>query len=337
MDDDAGFHIDPKSTRLGLKVNGVGLPCWQRSGTEAVVEVDFQGAFQSRNRGGLLLRKAYVSVSDGSTKLQAGQDWEVISPLYPKTLNYTAGACVGNVGYRRGMLRVDHRLDFHNSSDLTFQFALTDNVFRDNSAVVPASSRWPILQGRLAYSFGKDFFRAGPVTLGVSSHLGEQRYEFAGHRKFLKTWSLNVDANIPLTEKLGFQMEYFVGENLANIEGGILQGVDLVRGDTIRAQGGWAGLQYRWTKKLETNLCYLIDDPKNSDVIAGNSSNHLARNYNHCIFLNVLYNWSDALMTGFEVSFWRTHWQRYDPVSGTVTPLAPGKPTRLEFVTRYTF
>ncbi|MDR2754103.1 MAG: hypothetical protein LBC20_00210 [Planctomycetaceae bacterium] len=339
LDDDSGFNIDPKSTRMGLKMESVGIPGWSGSKSEGVIEFDFQGAFQSRNRGSLLLRKAYVSVSDGQTKFLAGQDWEIISPLYPKTLNYTAGACVGNVGYRRAMLRVDHRFDFCNSSNFVTQFGITDHVFRDNTAVSPATSSWPVIQGRLAYSFGNGYFEHGkPITLGVSSHIGEQRFTFVeNNRKNLPTWSFNVDVDIPLTQRLGFQMEYFLGENLATIEGGILQGVDAQRRNTIRAQGGWAAFTYQATKKLQTNFCYMIDDPFNNDVVSGNAGNNLSRNYSHCLFINALYNWSDALMTGFEVDFWRTHWQRYNTDTQTVTPLTPGTPIRYELTVRYTF
>ncbi len=336
IEDEAGFNLDPKSTRLGLMLGGPGIPGWRGSKTEGAIEFDFQGAFQSRNRAGLMLRKAYVAVSDGTTKFLAGQDWEVISPLYPKTLNYTAGACVGNVGYRRAMLKVDRRHYLEPTSYVTAQFALTDNVFRDHTAVTPGTSDWPTIQGRLALTCGTDR-QTGPITFGTSGHIGEQRYEFAGQRKYLKTWSLNVDLDLPITKKLSLQAEYFLGENLANIEGGILQGVDMARRDTIRAQGGWVALTYQWSKKLQTNFAYMIDDPYNNDVVSGNSGNNLSRNYSHCIFVNALYNWSDSLMTGLEVDFWRTHWQRYDPVSKNVTPLKPGEPLRFEFVTRYTF
>jgi hypothetical protein len=338
LDDDSGFNVDPKSTRMGLKLESLGISGWHGSKSEGVIEFDFQGAFQSRNRGSLLLRKAYVAVSDGQTKFLAGQDWEIISPLYPKTLNYTAGACVGNVGYRRAMLRVDHQFNFCNSSHLTAQFGITDHVFRDNTAVSPASTSWPVIQGRLAYTLGKGCFDHGkPITLGVSSHLGEQRFTFGSNRKNLRTWSFNVDVDLPVTEKLGLQMEYFLGENLATIEGGILQGVDIQRRNTIRTQGGWAALTYQATKKLQTNFCYMIDDPFNDDVISGNAGNNLARNYSHCLFINALYYWSESLMTGFEIDFWRTHWQRYDPQTNSITPLTPGTPVRYEFTVRYTF
>ncbi len=344
LEADAGFNIDPKSTRMGLMLGGPGIPGCCGSKTEGAIEFDFQGAFQSRNRAGLLLRKAYVAVTTeqkhGTTKFLAGQDWEVVSPLYPKTLNYTAGACVGNVGYRRAMLKIDRRHYLEPTSYVTTQFALADNVIRDSAAVVPGASRYPMIQGRFALTCGADR-QKGPSTFGISGHVGEQRYEFVGQRKYLKTWSFNVDLDMPITKKLSLQAEYFLGENLANIEGGILQGVDIARRDTIRAQGGWVALTYQWTKKMQTNVAYMIDDPFNEDVVAGNAGNGLSRTYSHCLFVNVLYNWSDALMTGFEVDFWRTHWQRYDPATASipagVSAMNPGEPLRFEFVTRYTF
>ncbi|MDR1483592.1 MAG: hypothetical protein LBT09_02085 [Planctomycetaceae bacterium] len=342
IDDDSGFNVDPKSTRLGLKFDGGGVGGWGGSRSEGAIEFDFQGANAPRNRGGFLLRKAYFAISDGRTKLLAGQDWEIISPLYPKTLNYTAGACVGNVGYRRAMLRVDRRFDLCNSDNVLVQFGITDNVFRDDNMVLPASSSYPIIQGRLAYTFGKGFFDHGhshgkAAAIGVSSHFGEQRFTFGGNKKNLETWSFNVDFDLPLTQRLGFQMEYFIGENLATIEGGILQGVDIARRKTIRSQGGWMAFTYQVTKKTQMNFCYMVDDPFNKDVVSGNSNNNRSRNYSHCLFTNIIHNWSDSVMTGFEVDFWRTHWQTYDPTTQTITPLTPGTPIRYEFIIRYTF
>jgi hypothetical protein len=287
-----------------------------------------------------MLRKAYVAVSDGQTTLFAGQDWEIVSPLYPNLLNDAAGLGAGNAGYRRAMLRVDRQFNLCNSSSLLAQFGIVDNVLRDfgtrYSAAVTSS---PSFQGRAAYSFGKGSFKHGkPITVGISSHLGSQRFTFAGNdKRNLKTWSFNADVDLPLTEKLGFQMEYFFGENLSTIEGGIMQGIDVQRRDTIRSQGGWVGLSYQFTKKRQMNFCYMIDDPFNEDVISGNSDDNLARNYNHAFSVNTKCDWNEALTTGFEVSFWRTHWQRYDPQTQTVTPLTPGTPTRYEFQIRYSF
>jgi len=339
------FFIDPRSTRLGMKVDGPGLPCWSGSKTQGVVEFDFQGAYTLRNRGSLLFRKACVSVSDKNTRFLAGQDWEVISPLYPATLDYTAGAGVGNLGFRRTMLEAEHRFDLNRESDFLVQFALADNILRDgfnDGGITPNVGSWPIIEGRAACTFGKGVFEHGkPMTLGVSGHIGEQQMDFVDggvrSRRYFRTWSLNYDFDIPITKKLGFKAEYFIGENLGSFEGGILQGIDVVRRDTIRTMGGWAQFQYQWTPKLQTNMCCLIDDPFDEDLVGGNSPDRRSRTYSHCLFFNILYNWTDALMTGFEVDFWRTHWQQYNSATQTISSLHPAAMTRFEFVTRFTF
>lgn len=345
IDGSNAFFIDPRSTRLGMRIDGPGIAGWRGSASRGVVEIDFQGNYTIRNRGSLLLRKAFVEVFDKNTKFLAGQDWEIISPLYPATLNYTAGAAVGNPGYRRAQLRVDHKFDLSRHRNILAQFALTDNVLRDGfnvSGVTPNVGNWPIIEGRLAYAFGENVFAHGKqVVLGTSAHIGEQQFDYTDlgirRTKPYRTWSFNLDADVPITSRLKLQAEYFIGENLGSFEGGILQGIDLVTRRTVRAQGGWLDLQYQWTPKLQTNVCYMLDDPFNQDLVGGNAANGLSRNYSHCLFVNFLYHWTPALMTGLEVSLWRTHWQKYDQQATTVTALRPGETLRYEFVVRYTF
>ncbi|GHT35743.1 hypothetical protein FACS189427_05750 [Planctomycetales bacterium] len=370
LEDASGFQVDAKSSRFGFMLDGPGLPNWSGSRINSAYEFDFQGALSVRNRPGFMMRKAYVSVGDKYTKFLAGQDWEVISPLYPKTLNYTSGAAVGNNGYRRAMLKVDRRYDLTNSGDLLFQFALCDNVLRDASGVnwcTASMGNYPVLEGRIAYAFGKNRYdrnagfdcnscgdscdacgnssgKLDPITIGVSAHLGEQRFDYTAaspngiaERRYHKTWSFNGDLDVPLSKRLRFQAEYFIGDNLSGVEGGIMQGVDLYLRRAITSQGGWAGLQYFWTRKLQSNVCYSIDDPLNNDVLGGTTANGLARTYNQCIFVNAMYNWTEMLMTGIELSFWRTNWQQYNAANNTLRNLRAGEDTRVEFVTRFTF
>jgi len=360
LEDASDFQVDAKSSRFGVFLDGPGIPTWSGSKINAAYEFDFQGAWTVRNRPGFMMRKAYVSVGDKYTKFLAGQDWEVISPLFPKTLNYTAGAAVGNNGYRRAMLKVDRRFYLSNADDLLFQFALTDNIIRDAAGVnwcTASMGNYPVLQGRIAYAFGNNRYefnpnscdvfcssnKLDPITIGVSAHFGEQRFDYGlgspggVGRKYHKTWSINGDLDVPFSKRLRLQAEYFFGDNLSGVEGGIMQGVDIYLQRVITGQGGWIGLQYFWTDKLQNNVCFSIDDPVNKDVLGGSTPNGLARNYNHCFFVNVMYNWTAMLMTGVELSFWRTHWQQYNAATDTVRTLRPGEATRVEFVTRFTF
>ncbi len=354
--DRSAFYVDPRSSRIGTRIDGPGFDCWSESYSRGVFEIDFQGAYQSRNRSGFLLRKAFVEIGDKRTKFLFGQDWEIVAPLYPNIFNYPAGSGSGNIGYRRAMIRMDHTVPFGCDSSGLFQFAICDNTVRDyvnNAATDPriTASGWPILQARFAWAFGEKTFSHGlPVTIGVSGQIGEQKGDFgpsvlpAGqgveYGKSLPTWVVCLDFDIPVTQKLRLQAEIYDGENLSNLEGGIIQGVDMVRRDTIRCRGGWGAVMYQWTKKMKTNVGYAIEDPYNQDLlgtaVVGNGAYYTARTYNHSIFGNVMYNWTEAFMTGVELSQWKTNWQKYTPNVGTEYQ-KPGEPFRIEFVTRYTF
>ncbi len=348
--DRSAFYIDPRSTRLGIKIDGPGLQCWNGSKSRAVVEIDFQGSYLVRNRSGFLFRKAFVELGDKNTKFLFGQDWEIFSPLYPNIFNYPAGSGCGNLGYRRAMIKMDHTRACTSDSAFLFQVGICDNTIRDytsGAATDPkiTASGWPVVQGRIAYSFGeKTFGRGAPITVGFSAQIGEQRGDFLTAPieigDSFRTWAICLDLDIPITKKMRLQAELYNGENLSNLEGGILQGIDMVRRDTIRCRGGWGALQYQWTKKLKTNVGYAIEDPYNQDLLGTallSNGKYSSRTYNHSIFGNVMYNWTEAFMTGLEVSKWRTNWRLYDSNTRTISGLEPGEPLRFEFVARYTF
>lgn len=346
--DRSGFSVDPRSTRLGMEIQGPGIPQWSGSKTRGVVEIDFQGSFETRNRSSLLFRKAFVEIGDERTKFLIGQDWEIVAPLYPEIFNYPAGSGVGNIGYRRAMLKWDHTIPRDCDSSLRLQFGICDNTIRDytsSSAENPkiTSSGWPILQGRVAYSFGECFFQhRTPITFGVSGQIGEQREDFGNEilGRSQRTWVVCFDFDVPLTSKMRLQGEIYNGENVSNLEGGIVQGIDRVRHDTIRCRGGWAMLQYRWTEKLRTNVGFSFEDPYNRDLLGTASlggDRFSSRTYNHSIIGNIIYNWTPSLLNGLELSFWKTDWRMYDASTNTISRVESGEPVRIEFVTRYTF
>jgi len=88
---EGAWHVDGKSTRLGIDFVGPMLPRFGCAQTGGKVEFDFQGAFQTENRGSVLLRHAYVEVKNEYFRLLAGQTWDVISPLLPGTIMYSVG------------------------------------------------------------------------------------------------------------------------------------------------------------------------------------------------------------------------------------------------------
>jgi len=354
----SGFHVDPKSSRLGLKINGPDLTWYCRNiKTSALFEVDFQGNINAtRNRPGLMLRRAFVDFTDNDTRLLIGQDWEVISPLVPQSLNYVPGSCAGNLGYRRAQIRLERTRKWNPDFSSIWQFAVCDNVpddFMPESGITKANSGWPMLQGRVAGSFGRNpHADCLPFTVGVSGHVGEMtnNYALPGVNNMTKyrheTWSANIDLEVPVTKRWKLSGEMYTGTNLASSLGGIMQGIDFytpgVSGlapRSAKAVGGWGNINFKMTKKFQLNAGYCVEDM--DDILASslNTSSWIgnARDRNQIIFLNGIYNWTDNFMTGLEVSQWETDWHSYNNATGTITKLEPGQTTRIDFLVRYTF
>lgn len=321
------FHVNARATRLGIDVSGPQIPLFDCADSGGKVEIDFFGQFAGgENKPGVLLRHAYWEVKNEQFRLLAGQTWDVISPLYPGTLMYSVGWGGGNIGYRRAQLRYERYVPLTWASMLTWQTALAVDLC---SELAPANcadhAGWPVIQTRVAVTLGNDQTTWLPITVGVSGHIGEQQFLFNPaddtDDEIARTWSLNADVRVPVTERFGFQGEFFTGENLGTYMGGIVQGINVGTGDPIRTTGGWFEVWYDWTSRWHSHVGYGIDDPVNRDVANG------GRTYNHFIFANLSYDVTEKFLLGFEYTSWRTLYQA----------LAPGESDHFAFVAKYGF
>jgi len=326
---EADASVDAKSTRVGLDFFGPGIPCLNDAKVDGKVEVDFQGIFVTRNKPGLLLRHAYVEAKDEEFRLLVGQTWDVISPLGIPTLNYTAGSAVGNLAYRRAQFRGERYFALSDTSLFTLQGSLNANVVTDyvsdTSSVSADVGPYPDVQARAAITLGP---RTGcdiqPTTFGISGHYGEQDYDFRTAPVALgdevHTWSVCGDLYMPLTERFGFQAEFFTGYNLSNYMGGILQGIDRITHEGIHATGGWCDVWFKWRPNLCSHTGYALDDPDDRDMTSG-------KTYNQMIFANLIYDATKNLQLGMEVDVWKTRYMT----------LKPGDAVRIECAVKYTF
>ncbi|MBU4399872.1 MAG: hypothetical protein KKE86_11125, partial [Planctomycetes bacterium] len=182
---------------------------------------------------------------------------------------------------------------------------------------------WPIIEGRAGWTIGQRGKGCLPITVGASGHVGEEQFDHVvlGANNQRRTWSGNVDLRIPLTERLGFQGEWFTGENLGAFLGGIGQGINPITLNPIRSTGGWFEVWFDWTPSLHSHVGYSVDDPNNNDVAAGQ------RNFNQCYFGNLAYDLTDKFWIGMEVSSWKTLY----------ADRLPGDSVRCEFVAKYGF
>lgn len=326
--DEDAFSVDAKSTRIGIDITGPGLACFDNAPITGKVEVDFQGPFVTRNKPGLLLRHAYVETKNDEYRILIGQTWDVMSPLYIPTLNYTAGSAVGNLAYRRAQFRLERFFDFSDQALLTLQGSINANVVTDfvsDPTVSADVGPYPDVQARAAITLGeRKCPDARPFVLGIGGHFGEQDFDFRAAPLALdierNTWSVNSDLVLPITQRLGFQGEFFTGENLSNYMGGILQGVDRITHRGIRASGGWFDIYCDWRTNFHTHVGFAIDDPLDRDLTSGRTCNQM-------IFANAIWEATKQLQLGLEVDVWKTLY---------LTQL-PGDDVRIEFAAKYRF
>ncbi len=338
------FAIDARRTRLGLDVAG---PAFGTAETGGRVEIDFLGNFVTENRAGVLLRHAYWEAKDDRTRLLAGQTWDVVSPLIPSTLNYGYGYFAGNIGFRRAQFRAERFVTYSESLMFTWQGSLNQDIVTDfptDPGVRREPSGWPVVEGRVAVTRGQRNGKSQATTLGLSGHIGETGFDFlaAGQPPLnlppqddarFTTWSFNMDLRAPITERFGFQGEFFTGANLSTVLGGVGQGVCPCLRVPVRSTGGWGELWYDSTPRQSFHLGGGIDDPDNQDSLFGRSSNGF-------IFVNVVQSITQQLTTGLEVTYWRTDYR--ETRAGQIPddqlgPTQPGEAVTIDWMVKYEF
>ena len=98
--DDDAFAFDARLTRFGFDIDG-GKLC--KTAITAKLETDFAnfvpGIQESRETP--RMRLAYINLKNDKTYLRIGQDWDVISPLFPAINAESLMWNAGNLGDRR--------------------------------------------------------------------------------------------------------------------------------------------------------------------------------------------------------------------------------------------
>jgi hypothetical protein len=328
---DRVFLVDGKNTRLGVDIAGPSLALFNCAKTGGKVEIDFQGDFSNTiNRGGVLLRHAYVEAKNEQYRLLLGQTWDIISPLTPNTTMYSVYWWMGNIGYRRPQLRGERYLAFSDTTLLTLQGSLNANCLSDFSGhadILREPGGWPTIEGRTALTLGYRGRGCKPIVAGLSGHIGNVGFDhYAGGALLAddvrrRTWSLNLDLDVPITDRFGLRGELFTGEALGTYLGGVGQSINPITLEPIRSRGGWGEIYYYWTGRLHSHVAYGVDDPVDGDVVAG------GRTYNQFYFANIMYDVTKKFRLGFEVGQLKTLYNG----------LNPGDCTRMEFMARYGF
>lgn len=265
------YTMHPRLTRLGVNMTGPALEPLGGARIAATLEVDFQNGGRD-SRAIPRYRHAYMTLTWSSGSLLLGQTWDLISPLFPSVNADTLMWNAGNLGDRRPQVRATLQRPFAGGHwSLAGAAGLTGAVdqqdldadgLRDGEAAAT-----PTLQTRagVAYPAG-----GRQLTLGVWAHRSEQAVSIpvAGAASF-GSHALGMDLELPLGRRAWMRGEAWTGSNLADVRGGIGQGINRTTGDGIDSSGGWIEAGGEVTARYSLFGGYTIDSPHAADVPAG--------------------------------------------------------------------
>ncbi|MHC4622414.1 MAG: DcaP family trimeric outer membrane transporter [Planctomycetota bacterium] len=310
---DDQFNMTANQTRFGLKIKG---PHDGEIETSGRAEIDFYGG-GAENKPEVMMRHAYMTLNWPQERFNiiAGQTSDVISPLYPYTLNYTVAWWAGNIGYRRPQIRLTKSLGLAKDADLKLEGALARTIglrsddFADTPGDAGEDTGFPGAQGRVSVTF--PWLGYKPTTLGFSGHWAKEELDTSasGDSRHFDSWSLNLDLTQPFNKWLTVKGELFTGENLSAYLGSIGRGVNTTSFEEIGSRGGWLAASLEPWQKWQLNLGASVEDV-DADDLAGITVD--ARKYNRSIFGNAIYSLNQNTQIGFELSQWHTEYDNQD-------------------------
>jgi hypothetical protein len=306
------FYMTANETRLGFDF------WWDEETykTTAKLEFDFQGAGAAQNKAHPMMRHAYIKLAADNWELLFGQTWDIISPLNPRTVNYSVQWGQGNIGYRRPQMRFTFKMKPGEKATLKLTAGITRNLGHDldnNKFDDGADAAVPTFQGRLGV--GAPIGEEGKLAIGVSGHYGQEKYTDLStddiDARDTPSWSINGDLAIKINKRIALLGEFFMGENLNQYLGGVLQGVNPL-GDPLPAMGGWGLIQVKATDKTLLNFGYGFDDPDDSEWKAPEDGDtYTLRDLNSEAYGNVMYSLTKNVSLMFELAYLQTKY-RYE-------------------------
>ncbi len=300
----------------------------------------------------LRARIAYLEVDKGAWQFRAGQDWMIISQLYPHTSNFPAGTFMGNLGYRTTLIELARIIKI-NDSKLKLQIALerpynfgklSENlVIFDND---PNNDYgMPGVEARIGY-YTKLFNKKAMFALYGHYSGIEYKQNYQTLSGSLKTTSfstgLEVTVPIPILTQFSPRIsgEIWYGQSLGGYycggidqstrftirlgNGTIIHTTDLSTFDKsadtildvqpVHATGGWIELGFKPLKKLNTWIGWGIDNPNDKDL-EGVAKARLSQ---QMFYVHNLYRFVPELGAGLEYMRVKTHYRASDGGDGTI-------------------
>jgi hypothetical protein len=274
---DGSFGATLRQTLFGVSATG---PKLFGAHTSAEAEIDFGGGSPTTSFGvatGIVrLRTANVSLDWMHTSLKIGQDGLFFSPLNPTsyaTLLEPALSWSGNLWVWTPQIEVEHRVALNNVSNLVLQGGLLDPLteeipqFQRRTPTAGEATRTPAFAGRI----GLDRSSARhPFSIGFGGYRAQQQYQTFPN---ISSWTLNEDFKVPLGNYLELSGEWYEGQAVGGLGGGIWTSVVYPEATApysavhpLRSTGGWAQLKVKPAARVEINGVFGQDGNNGQDL-----------------------------------------------------------------------
>lgn len=274
------FDANARQTTLFALVSGPKIGDFESGGLVAVCL--FNDALIV-DRYGILPLQAFAQLRNDDWRFAAGLQLDVFNPLNPNMLTFGLLGGSGNSGGGfPGQFRVERYLHPTDDSQVTLTLGLSEPLSTtvSNNLRVSEDNGWPNVETRAALALGplqgEGLLTRRPFEVGVSGLVGQIRTTDPanGARRVVEqVWGLGSDARWSATSRFGFQAEGFVGQTLGSYTAGILQNINPVTLQGLRAAGGWAEVfYYICPEKLHAHWGYGIDDPLDRDLAPASRS-----------------------------------------------------------------
>jgi len=311
-----GIGATLRQTLLGIDTVG---PKFIGAKTSAGLQVDFGGGSPTTDFGvatGLVrLRTASLELQWGNTSLMFGQENPFFSPLSPTsyaTVVEPALSWSGNLWVWTPAVVATHQIVLDGTSSLVLQGGFLDPLteelptFQGRKPTAGEATRAPAIAGRVAFDGAKH--TRNPVTIGFAGYRAQQRYQTFPS---VSSWTLNSDIKLGLGEHLEFSGEFYNGQAVGGLGGGIWSSVVFPEPtpphsaiEPLRSTGGWAQMKIIPAPRVEINGAFGQDENYGRSLRAFPASftnnGFAAMQKNRTELLNFIYKPTSILLFALE-------------------------------------
>ncbi|MCA9321071.1 MAG: hypothetical protein KDB53_10065 [Planctomycetes bacterium] len=311
---DDQFAFDSRLTRFGVDIDGGRIGNANLTGK---LEMDFanfpQGSTESRETP--RIRLAYIDIAWENVSLRFGQDWDVISPLYPAVHSELLLWGAGNLGDRRPMIQFIWQGGDKGGTEFKLEIAAgfqgaVDGADNDGvggrTNIDGINSGLPHGQMRFGVAFNS-WVAEERGDIGAWAYVGQLKTDTRfGNDDDFTPWAVGMDIVLPLFHAFSLRAEGWYGQALSDVRGNMLQDINTATGDEIEGWGGWAELHWQTTDTLRLALGGSIDDPRNRDLNSGVGGEN--REENWTLYASSKLDLGNGLFTGLDVIYWKTEY-----------------------------